>query len=70
MELLKKFAFGADSDEGSESRYTDRYKGKEILIITTEDFPAHLFNGNFSGFDNTYMALLEIYLSWATASKP
>ncbi len=55
IDLLKKFAFGSEID-GAVSRFTDSYRGKDILIITTKEFPAHLFNGNFLGFDNTYLA--------------
>lgn len=65
---LKQFVFGAEGDE-NESRFIDMYKGKEILMITTEEFPAHLFNGNFLGFDNTYIVLFGDILVMGNSSK-
>jgi hypothetical protein len=56
LELLKRFSFGPEVNQDV-SRFSDNYRSKEILIITTDEFPAHLFNGNFSGFTNTYVAL-------------
>ncbi len=68
MDLLKKFTFGSDI-ESEVSRFTDSYRTKEILMITTEEFPAHMFNGNFSGFANTYVTFFGDILVFGNSIK-
>lgn len=68
MGLLQKFSFGSEMEE-AELRFKDSYRGKEILIITTEEFPAHLFNGNFKGFGNTYVVLIGDILVFGNSIK-
>ena len=38
---------------------TEQYLGNEILFFSEENFPAHLFNGRFIGFDQTYISLVD-----------
>lgn len=68
MDLLKKFTSGSDFDIDL-SRFSDSHRGKEILIITTEEFPAHLFNGNFLGFGNTYVTMFGNVLIFGNSMK-
>jgi hypothetical protein len=49
VQLLKEFQ-ESESDEGS-----DFYSGHEILYLSEEDFPAHLFAGKFPGFGQTFI---------------
>jgi hypothetical protein len=35
---------------------TEQYLDAEILFFPEEDFPAHLFNGRFRGFEQTYIS--------------
>ena len=49
IEQLKEFQ-ESESDEGS-----DFYSGHEILYLSEEDFPAHLFSGKFPGFGQTFI---------------
>ncbi|PZX49183.1 hypothetical protein [Algoriphagus chordae] len=49
IQQLKEFQ-ESESDEGS-----DFYSGHEILYFSEEDFPAHLFEGKFPGFGQTFI---------------
>ncbi|WP_339866143.1 hypothetical protein [uncultured Algoriphagus sp.] len=49
IQQLKEFQ-ESESDEGS-----DFYAGHEILYLSEEDFPAHLFEGKFPGFGQTFI---------------
>src|SRR5690606_16081144 len=49
IEQLKEFQ-ESESDEGS-----DFYAGHEVLFLSEEDFPAHLFEGKFPGFGQTFI---------------
>ncbi|WP_339699290.1 hypothetical protein [Algoriphagus aquimarinus] len=49
IQQLKEFQ-ASESDEGS-----DFYSGHEILYFSEEDFPAHLFEGKFPGFGQTFI---------------
>ncbi len=49
IQQLKEFQ-ESESDEGS-----DFYSGHEILFLSEEDFPAHLFAGKFPGFGQTFI---------------
>tara|TARA_R110002072_G_scaffold303112_1_gene494094 strand:+ start:57969 stop:60674 length:2706 start_codon:yes stop_codon:yes gene_type:complete len=49
IQQLKEFQ-ESESDEGS-----DYYSGHEILYFSEEDFPAHLFEGKFPGFGQTFI---------------
>jgi len=50
---LKEFRSNSDFQEG------DFYRENEILFFPEEEFPAHLFNGKFTGFDQTHISFLE-----------
>ncbi|MCH6234556.1 hypothetical protein [Cognataquiflexum rubidum] len=68
LELLKKFAFG--ENQGTDvSKLTDIHQGKDIFIIGTDEFPAHLFNGSFVGFGDTYFTSIEDVIVLANSSK-
>ncbi len=51
--FLKEFQ-SEDSDLSS-----DYYNGNEILYISEEEFPAHLFSGKFTGFSQTFVTSIE-----------
>jgi len=68
LELLKKFAFG--ENQGTDvSKLMDIHQGKDIFIIGTDEFPAHLFNGSFVGFGDTYFTSIEDVIVLANSSK-
>jgi hypothetical protein len=48
--LLKEYR------DTTEFYLSDYYLGKEILFFPEENFPAHLFNGRFVGFEQTYIS--------------
>lgn len=50
--FLKEFRNGTDSDQSY------FYRDSEILFFPEEEFPAHLFNGKFSGFPQSHISLL------------
>lgn len=68
LELLKKFGFGENQGEDI-SRMMDIHQGKEIFMIGTEDFPAHLFNGSFVGFGDTYFTAIDKIIVMSNSSK-
>ncbi|MEP1085343.1 hypothetical protein [Algoriphagus sp.] len=49
IQQLKEFQ-QSESEEGA-----DFYSGHEILYLSEEDFPAHLFSGKFPGFGQTFI---------------
>lgn len=68
FQLLKDFIVGPESGNDF-SGYMDSYRGKEILIIPTDEFPAHLLNGNFNGFDDTFLTAFGDILVFANSIK-
>jgi len=60
--FLKEFRNGTDSDQ------SDFYRDSEILFFPEEEFPAHLFNGKFSGFPQTHISLLGEILVMANSA--
>lgn len=68
FQLLKNFNASPES-ENDFSGFTDAYQGNEILIIPTDEFPAHVFNGNFIGFDDTYLTVFGDILVFANSIK-
>lgn len=68
LELLKKFGFG-ENQTTDVSRLMDIHQGREIFMIGTEEFPAHLFNGSFVGFGDTYFAAIDETMVMASSSK-
>ena len=49
---LKEFRSNSEFQSG------DYYRENEILFFPEEEFPAHVFNGKFPGFDQTHISLL------------
>ena len=68
IELLKKFGF-EENQETEISRLMDVHQGKNIFMIGIEEFPAHLFNGNFVGFGDSYFTLIDEIIVIANSSK-
>ncbi|MCL6257836.1 hypothetical protein M3O96_01965 [Aquiflexum sp. TKW24L] len=68
FELLKKFGLG-ENQEIDVSRLMDFYQGKEIFMLSSDEFPAHLFNGNFMGFGDSYFTLVDDVIIIANSSK-
>jgi hypothetical protein len=68
LELLKRFGIG-ENQEVDAATLIDVHQGKEIFIIDTEEFPAHLFNGHFKGFGDSYITLIEGVIVMANSSK-
>lgn len=63
LNLLKEFNRSLSEDEASIKR--DFHRGKDILEIGIEEFPAHLFGGRFLDFPRTYVAAYDDLLIWA-----
>jgi hypothetical protein len=68
LALLKKFSFDQKVEEKTEST-VDYYLDKEIFMISSQEFPAHLFSGRFKGFDDTYVTGWGDLLVFANSSK-
>ena len=68
IDLLKGFSIGSESfSDGSIP--VDFYQNKEIFVLSTEEFPAHLFDGKFMGFPQTYVSGVEGMLVFANSTK-
>lgn len=63
LQQLKEFQ-ESESDQGS-----DFYSGHEILYFAEEDFPAHLFEGKFPGFGQTFIASENDVLIFANSQQ-
>ncbi|MFC5625584.1 hypothetical protein [Algoriphagus winogradskyi] len=63
IQQLKEFQ-ESESDEGS-----DFYSGHEILYLSEEDFPAHLFGGKFPGFGQTFITSDEDVLIFTNSQQ-
>ncbi|EPA00595.1 hypothetical protein A33Q_0068 [Indibacter alkaliphilus LW1] len=68
VRLLKQFNAGVDKADLSLIP-VDFYLDQEIFIISAEEFPAHLFEGRFVGFPDTYITSIGDYLVFANSSK-
>jgi hypothetical protein len=60
--FLKEFRTNTDIDQ------SDFYRDSEILFFPEEDFPAHLFNGKFTGFPQTHISLIGEILILANSA--
>lgn len=60
---LKEFRSNSEFESG------DFYRENEILFFPEEEFPAHLFNGKFSGFDQTHISFLEDILVMTNSAQ-
>lgn len=63
IELLKDFL-----SSGREP-VSDYYLGSEILYIPEEEFPAHLFEGKFIGFGQTFVTIVDNILIMANTQQ-
>lgn len=63
IQQLKEFQ-ESESDEGS-----DFYSGHEILYLSEEDFPAHLFEGKFPGFGQTFITSVNEVLIFTNSQQ-
>jgi hypothetical protein len=52
--LLKDFSVSTSGGNPDQMGH-DFYLGKEIFVLGTEEFPAHVFDGQFVGFQNSYV---------------
>jgi hypothetical protein len=59
MQNLKDFTAGAVA-----ASIYDYHRNREIFAIREEEFPAHLFDGQFVGFPNTFVTSHEDVLVW------
>lgn len=57
-ELLRDFVI--QSSPGMDrSTFVDFYKGREIFLLNSDQFPTHLFRANITGFQNTYLTFYK-----------
>lgn len=62
MAFLKEFRTSTETDQ------SDFYRDSEILFFPEEEFPAHLFNGKFTGFPQTHISLVDEILVMANSA--
>ncbi len=53
LAFLKEFRTNTDTDQ------SDFYRNSEILFFPEPEFPAHLFSGKFTGFQQTHISLVD-----------
>ncbi len=68
LKLLKEFNIGLEKVDLSLVP-VDYYQNREIFLISSEEFPAHLFDGKFLGFPDTYITGVDDVLVMANSSK-
>ncbi len=68
IQLLKEFNLGLGKIDLSLIP-VDFYQNLEIFMVSEDEFPAHLFEGKFLGFENTYITQMENLLVFANSSK-
>jgi uncharacterized protein YvpB len=68
IELIKGLLL-LDNEKQKQSLVSDYYLNKEIFLINLDEFPAHLFEGKFKGFKNTYVTSLDSLLIFGNSSK-
>jgi len=61
---LKEFGRGVVQER---ELISDYHRNKEIFAIGEEDFPAHIFEGQFVGFGSTFAAYHEDVLIWGNS---
>lgn len=67
-ELLRDFVI--QSSPGLDrSTFVDFYKGMEIFLINSDQFPTHLFRANIPGFQNTYLTFYKENIVMANSSR-
>ncbi|EIM76054.1 hypothetical protein A3SI_11874 [Nitritalea halalkaliphila LW7] len=68
-QLQRLLAFVKSQNPGQEDQFTDRYRERLILYIEEDEFPAHLLDGNFQGFKDSYVTHVEDFLVFTNSSK-
>ncbi len=68
IQLLKEFNLGLAKIDLSLIP-VDYYQNREIFMVAEEEFPAHLFDGKFLGFDDTFITGMGEMLVFANSSK-
>ncbi|WP_317174897.1 hypothetical protein [Pararhodonellum marinum] len=68
LALLKNFSLSINQED-STHWMADYYLDKEIFLVEMEEFPAHLFEGQFKGFQNTYIAQMNDMLIFGNNLK-
>jgi hypothetical protein len=58
LDLIKEFNLNYVEGDPEQLGY-DFYSGREIFVVGAEEFPAHIFEGKFVGFRNTYVFAFE-----------
>jgi len=63
FELLREF------QESSSDGSTDFYRGYEILYFQSGEFPAHLFSGKFTGFNQAFVVLVDEVIIFSNSQQ-
>tara|TARA_R110001592_G_scaffold101302_1_gene286664 strand:- start:79754 stop:82471 length:2718 start_codon:yes stop_codon:yes gene_type:complete len=58
---LEKFALEVSQND-STKLFKEYFMGKEIFMLDVEEFPAHIFEGNFTGFSRSYISMAGNHL--------
>jgi len=58
---LEKFALEVSQND-SAKLFKEYFMGKEIFMLDVEEFPAHIFEGNFTGFSRSYISIIGDHL--------
>jgi hypothetical protein len=58
---LEKFALEVSQNDSSKL-FKEYFMGKEIFMLDIEEFPAHIFEGNFIGFPRSYISVTDDHL--------
>ncbi|WP_339711318.1 hypothetical protein [Cyclobacterium amurskyense] len=58
---LEKFALEVSQND-STKLFKEYFMGKEIFMLDIEEFPAHIFEGNFTGFSRSYVSMAGDHL--------
>lgn len=68
IKKLKAFNQGLEKADLSLTGH-DYYLDQEVFVIGAEEFPSHLLDGKFQGFDDTYVTNVQDMLVFASSSK-
>jgi hypothetical protein len=56
--ILKAFQLEINQNDGI-NLFMENYLGREIFMLDLEEFPAHIFEGNFTGFLRSYVTRIN-----------
>ncbi|MDN3687093.1 hypothetical protein [Cyclobacterium jeungdonense] len=68
FENLKIFALSQVQNDTSKL-FMDYYLGNELFLLDLEDFPAHVFGGNFTGFLKSYLTVVDDKLVFSNSLR-